>query len=47
MFQLAWMYLLWKKDAKNPAQAKELNEMVKFVPYYGKLATECIISEMS
>lgn len=28
------MYKLWKNNPSNPAQKKELDEMVKFVPYY-------------
>ncbi|KAF2723603.1 hypothetical protein K431DRAFT_282697 [Polychaeton citri CBS 116435] len=33
-FQLAWLYKLWKLDPKNPTQKAELDEIVKFAPYY-------------
>lgn len=32
LFQLAWMYRLWRLDEKKPADKKELDIMVKFVP---------------
>jgi len=34
LFQLAWLYRLWKLDAKKPNEKKELDDIVKFVPYY-------------
>ncbi|KAI7222134.1 hypothetical protein KC333_g1309 [Hortaea werneckii] len=40
-FQLAWLYKLWKLDAKNPQQKRELDQIVKFVPYYA-LGNFCI-----
>lgn len=33
-FQLAWLYKLWKLDSKNPKEKKELDEIVRYVPYY-------------
>ena len=41
VFQLAWLYRLWRLDSRNPQQAKELDEIVKFVPYYA-LGNACI-----
>lgn len=40
-FQLAWLYRLWKLDPKNPQEKKELDQIVKFVPYYA-LGNVCI-----
>lgn len=40
-FQLAWMYRLWKLDPKKPQEKKELDQMVKFVPYYA-IGNVCI-----
>lgn len=40
-FQLAWLYRLWKLDSKKPNETKELDEIVKFVPYYA-LGNVCI-----
>ena len=40
-FQLAWMYKLWKLDPKKPQEKKDLDQMVKFVPYYA-LGNVCI-----
>jgi len=34
LFQLAWLYKLWKNNPSNPAQKRELDEIVRFVPYY-------------
>lgn len=35
LFQLAWLYRLWKLDPKkSEAERKELDQMVDFVPYY-------------
>ena len=34
LFQLAWLYRLYKLDPKNPGERAELDEMVDFVPYY-------------
>lgn len=41
IFQLAWLYRLWRLDSRKPQQAKELDEIVKFVPYYA-LGNACI-----
>lgn len=41
VFQLAWLYRLWRLDSRSPQQAKELDEIVKFVPYYA-LGNACI-----
>ncbi|KAK3113383.1 hypothetical protein LTR53_009373 [Teratosphaeriaceae sp. CCFEE 6253] len=41
LFQLAWMYKLWRLDARSPAQAKDLAAMQKYVPYY-VLGNVCI-----
>ncbi|KAK5167486.1 uncharacterized protein LTR77_007185 [Saxophila tyrrhenica] len=41
LFQLAWLYRLWKLDSKSPAEKKELDQIVKFVPYYA-LGNVCI-----
>ena len=35
------MYKLWKNNEKDPKQKKELDQMVKFVPYYA-LGNVCI-----
>lgn len=34
LFQLAWLYRLWKLDAKKPSERRELDTIVDFVPYY-------------
>ena len=34
LFQLAWLYRLYKLDPKKPGERIELDEMVDFVPYY-------------
>lgn len=41
MFQLAWLYKLWKLDPRNPSQKAELDTITKFVPYYA-LGNVCI-----
>jgi hypothetical protein len=41
LFQLAWLYRLWRLDANNPREKKELDQIVKFVPYYA-LGNVCI-----
>jgi len=41
LFQLAWMYKLWRLDESKASEKKELAEMVKFVPYYA-LGNACI-----
>lgn len=40
-FQLAWLYRLWKLNPTNPKEKKELDEIVRFVPYYA-LGNVCI-----
>lgn len=42
--QLAWLYRLYKLDAKNPAEEQELKTMVDYVPYYA-VGNLCIASE--
>ncbi|EMC97760.1 hypothetical protein BAUCODRAFT_31757 [Baudoinia panamericana UAMH 10762] len=34
LFQLAWMYRLWSLNEKNPQEAKQLDTIRRFVPYY-------------
>lgn len=34
LFQLAWLYRLYKLDPKKPTERIELDEMVDYVPYY-------------
>lgn len=41
LFQVAWLYKLWKLDPKKPQEKKQLDEIVKFVPYYA-LGNVCI-----
>jgi len=44
LFQLAWLYRLYKLDPeKNPADKKEAGIMTHFVPYYaiGNLCIAC------
>lgn len=41
LFQLAWLWKLWRLDERNPQQKKELDQIVKFVPYYA-LGNVCI-----
>ena len=41
LFQLAWLWKLWRLDERNPSQKKDLDEIVKFVPYYA-LGNFCI-----
>lgn len=45
LFQLAWLYRLYKLDAKNSDSEKaELDQMVDFVPYYS-IGNLCIAGE--
>jgi hypothetical protein len=45
LFQLAWLYRLWKLDPKKSAEEKrEVEQMVDFVPYYA-VGNLCIASE--
>jgi len=41
LFQLAWLYRLWKLNPNNPTEKKELDTIVRFVPYYA-LGNVCI-----
>jgi hypothetical protein len=42
LFQLAWLYRLWKLDpSKSLAEKQELDQLVDFVPYYS-LGNLCI-----
>lgn len=41
LFQLAWLYKLWRLDASKPQERKQLDQIVKFVPYYA-LGNVCI-----
>lgn len=34
LFQVAWLYRLWKLDPAKPVERTELDQMVDFVPYY-------------
>ena len=45
LFQLAWLYRLYKLDpSKGPAEKAELDQIVDFVPYYS-VGNLCIASE--
>lgn len=41
IFQLVWLYRLWRLDGKKPKDAEELKPMVNFAPYYA-LGNVCI-----
>ncbi|KAI5275806.1 hypothetical protein E4T47_01308 [Aureobasidium subglaciale] len=41
LFQLAWLYRLWKLDPNKPKERAELDQIVSFVPYY-TLGNICI-----
>ncbi len=41
LFQLAWLYRLWSLSPTDPTSKKELDTIVKFVPYYA-LGNVCI-----
>lgn len=44
LFQLAWLYRLYKLDPKKgPKEKKEVDTMVQFVPYYA-VGNLCIAS---
>jgi hypothetical protein len=46
LFQLAWLYRLWKLDPKKNAESKrEVEQMVDFVPFY-VVGNLCIASEL-
>lgn len=44
LFQLGWLYRLWKLDPAKPTERVELDQMVDFVPYYA-VGNLCIASE--
>ena len=44
IFQVVWLYRLWKLDEKKPAERKELETMVDFVPFYS-IGNLCIAGE--
>lgn len=46
LFQLGWLYRLWKLDPSNPGQRAELDEIVDFVPYYS-VGNLCIAGQCS
>lgn len=46
LFQLAWLYRLWKLDPEKPAERVELDQIVDFVPYY-TLGNLCIAGKNS
>ncbi|SMY21893.1 unnamed protein product [Zymoseptoria tritici ST99CH_1A5] len=39
--QLAWLYKLWKLNPEKPEEKKQLQEMVRYVPFYA-LGNVCI-----
>ena len=41
LFQLAWLYSLWKLNPNNPTEKKGLDDIVKYVPFYA-LGNVCI-----
>jgi len=46
LFQLAWLYRLWKLDPKkNEVERKEVDQLVDFVPYYA-VGNLCIAAWM-
>ncbi|KAK5265902.1 hypothetical protein LTR99_004914 [Exophiala xenobiotica] len=45
LFQVGWLYRLWKLDPSKPAERAELDQMVDFVPYYS-LGNLCIAAWM-
>ena len=49
LFQLAWLYRLWKLSPKSPAERAELEQMVDYVPYYavGNLCIGSVFSSTS
>ena len=46
LFQVGWLYRLWKLDPSIPDQRKELDTMVDFVPYYA-VGNLCIAGIMN
>lgn len=45
LFQLAWLYRLWKLSPEKPLERAELDQMIDFVPYYS-VGNLCIASWM-
>lgn len=45
LFQLGWLYRLWKLDESKPAERRELEQMVDFVPYYA-VGNLCIAGKL-
>lgn len=41
LFQLAWLYRLYRLNPNSPSEKKELDQIVKYVPYYA-LGNVCI-----
>ncbi len=37
LFQLAWLYRLWKLDPKKPGERAELDQMGEYRPLYVQL----------
>lgn len=46
LFQLGWLYRLWKLDPSKPTERAELDQIVDFVPYYS-LGNLCIAGKRS
>lgn len=47
LFQLAWLYRLWKLDPKkSEKERREVEQMVDFVPYYA-VGNICIASKLT
>lgn len=44
LFQLGWLYRLWKLDPSKPRERVELDQMVDFVPFYA-VGNLCIASK--
>ncbi|MCJ1224326.1 hypothetical protein MMC12_000971 [Toensbergia leucococca] len=45
LFQVAWLYRLWKLDSTKPQERGELDQLVDFVPYYA-VGNLCIAAWM-
>ena len=46
LFQVAWLYRLWRLDVTNPAERQEMDEVVGYVPYYS-IGNLCIAGKSS
>jgi hypothetical protein len=46
LFQVGWLYRLWKLDENKPEERRELEQIVDFVPYYS-LGNLCIAGMLS